>query len=132
MKLTIIPALLLALATIAVTRTVAAQDRFFGVDLGADQRNFLGERPEAAVRSDLADDDRYLTPRQLIQRRAAWEAQQRRERLAAAKRLGYSPSRPPASPIPMMSGPNYLGGRIYYAYPGVFFFAPSGPPIYGW
>jgi len=32
----------------------------------------------------------------------------------------------------MMSGPTYLGSRIYYGYPGRLYVAPVGPPIFDW
>lgn len=46
--------------------------------------------------------DRYDSPRQAVRRNAEWKASQRRQRIAALKALGYSPLRPPASPVPFM------------------------------
>jgi hypothetical protein len=112
---------------------VSAQDRFFGVDLRENDRAFPAERPAPdPAATSQAEADRYLTARERIQRRAAWEAQQRRERIAAAKWMGYSPSRPPVSAIPSMSGPSYAGVRVYYGYPGRLFIAPAGPPTFAW
>ena len=66
--------------------------------------------------------ERYVTTREAIQRRAAIKAAQRRERIAVNKALGYSPSRPPASPVPWMGS---YGGRPivvrYTQFPGMFF-----------
>ncbi len=49
-----------------------------------------------------AQDPRYDTPKQAVRRKAAWKAAQRRQRLENMKRVGYSPSRPPTSPLPFM------------------------------
>ncbi len=76
------------------TATANAQDAFQDALPG-------GEDPPAAANWDAAD-PRYETPKQAVRRKAAWKAAQRRYRLEAMKRLGYSPSRPPASPLPFM------------------------------
>ncbi len=76
--------------------------------------------PEAGV-SDVAQTEdmwfylqelrRYDDPQVVIRRKAELKAQQRRQRLAAMKWYGYSPSRPMANPTPSMgvSSPMWIG-----------------------
>jgi hypothetical protein len=45
---------------------------------------------------------RYDDPQVMIRRKAEKKARQRRQRLAAMKWYGYSPSRPMANPVPIM------------------------------
>ncbi len=66
---------------------------------------------------------RYATPQELVHRKAALRAAQRRERMAINARFGYSPSRPPASPVPWMGSPTVppTAYRVYAPYPGFAF-----------
>ncbi len=75
-------------------------------------------RPSATVTYDSQE-----TPRQRVHRNAALKAAQRRERMAINARFGYSPSRPPASPMPSMGSPIAppLMLRAYTPYPGMAF-----------
>jgi hypothetical protein len=60
---------------------------------------------------------RYERPRDAVHRAAALKAAQRRERIAARKAMGYSPLRPPASPLPFMGGPSsysIISPPLYY------------------
>ncbi len=54
---------------------------------------------------------RYDDPQVMIRRKAERKGEQRRQRLAAMKWYGYSPSRPTANPIPSMgvSSPMWIG-----------------------
>ncbi|HJN10454.1 MAG TPA: hypothetical protein QF564_17335 [Pirellulaceae bacterium] len=85
--------LLLTLATFA-----HAQDPFEGAF-----PPMQNQRPRDTWESQ---DLRYDTRKQAVRRKAAWKAAQRRQRLEGMKRMGYSPSRPPTSPLPYMSSPN--------------------------
>ncbi len=69
---------------------------------------------------------RYATPQELVHRNAAIRAAQRRERMAINAFFGYSPSRPPASPVPSMGSPIVppTAYRTYTAYPGFVFPRP--------
>jgi len=53
----------------------------------------------------VLQDPRFDTPKQAVHRKAAWKSAQRRQRLESMKRIGYSPSRPPTSPLPFMASP---------------------------
>jgi hypothetical protein len=61
----------------------------------------------------LSDLQRYGGPQDLTRVRAAREADQRKERLAAMRWYGYSNSRPMAAATPFTSqyGPRWVGGR---------------------
>lgn len=70
-----------------------------------------------------SQDPRYDTPKQAVQRKAAWKAAQRRQRLESMKRIGYSPLRPPTSPIPFMgSAPG--GFIVPWYYPTAMAYFP--------
>ncbi len=76
-------------------------------------------RPSATATYDSQE-----TPQQRVHRNAALKAAQRRQRMAINARFGYSPSRPPASPMPSMGSPipSPLMLRAYYTpYPGMSF-----------
>ena len=68
----------------------------------------------------------YETPQQLVFRNAALRGAQRRERMAINAFFGYSPSRPPASPVPFMGSPIEppTAYRGYALYPGFVFPRP--------
>jgi hypothetical protein len=84
------------------------------------------QEPEQSSPSDRAtsrEENSYRSPReesarQAIARRAAWKAAQRQQRLEAYKWLGYSPSRPPASPMQFMGG-SPRAGYAYRNFPGM-------------
>jgi len=106
----LIPSLLLLLS---LTASSYAQDPF---DSAFSPR--LSQLSRGSLESQ---DPRYDTPKQAVQRKAAWKAAQRRQRLANMKRMGYSPSRPPTSPLPFMSSPTrWVILPAYYAYPMVY------------
>ena len=66
--------------------------------------------------------DRKTAARMAIQQRAAYKAFQRQQRIESFKWYGYSPARPPASPVPQFgSALPWFGPVIYYQYPGSFF-----------
>ena len=69
------------------------------------------------------DYDRYVTSRDLVHRNAAWKAEQRRQRMAGLSWMGYSPSRPPASPAPTCGSysPNVVGTGVYFPLPGAIY-----------
>jgi hypothetical protein len=68
--------------------------------------------------------------RELVQQNAAMKASQRRQRMAALSAMGYSPLRPPASPIPIMgSYGNFVGVGNYFPFPT--FLHPGGPLVVG-
>jgi len=90
----LISSLLLLFTFAASTYAQDPFDNAFPVRLSQNSRGTLESQ-----------DPRYDTPKQAVQRKAAWKAAQRRQRLANMKRIGYSPSRPPTSPLPFMSSP---------------------------
>lgn len=113
----LIPALLFVLSVLTVTAN--GQDPFEQV------------LPAVQGRSDMnawADQDpRYDTPKQAVQRKAAWKAAQRRQRLESMKRIGYSPSRPPTSAVPYMSAaPRWILVPTYYPTTVVYYPRSSG------
>jgi len=65
----------------------------------------------------------YVTPRELVQRNAAWKAEQRRQRMAGLSWMGYSPSRPPASPAAFCGtySPRIVGMGVYLPLPGAIY-----------
>ena len=66
--------------------------------------------------------ERPETPREAVQRIAAWKAEQRRQRIEAMKWMGYCPSRPPASTLPFMGSPNtWVGAGVRYPLPGMIY-----------
>jgi hypothetical protein len=68
--------------------------------------------------------------RELVQQNAAMKASQRRQRMANLAAMGYSPLRPPASPIPFMgSYGNFVGVGNYFPFPT--FLHPGSPIIVG-
>ena len=70
--------------------------------------------------SQSEDYARYDTARDAIRRKAEWKAEQRRMRMAGLSWLGYSPLRPPASPVPSMSSySGFAGAGIRYSLPGL-------------
>ena len=83
------------LLTVVGATSALAQDPFEGA--------FPQAQNQPSVPAWSVQDPRYDTPKQAVHRKAAWKAAQRRERLEAMKRIGYSPSRPPASPVPFMT-----------------------------
>lgn len=91
-----------------------------------DQDAVLPAPPPAAPQpADQWNSDNLpqLTNRQLaVQQKAAWKAEQRRRRLEAYRWAGYSPSRPPASPIPVMGAPSNMVAPVrVYALPGILY-----------
>ena len=63
----------------------------------------------------VLQDPLFDTPKQAVHRKAAWKAAQRRQRLESMKRIGYSPSRPPTSPLPFMTSPTrWMVVPLYY------------------
>jgi hypothetical protein len=84
-------------------------------------------RPDVTWQGEEAY-SRYETARQRVQRNAAWKAEQRRQRIAARKWLGYDPLRPPASPLPFMgSSPRWVAVGPDFAFPGRFGQSSRGP-----
>lgn len=81
-------------------------------------------RPEGHPNWSNADGGRELTPRERRQQAAAWEAAQRRQRLASAKARGISPSRPSVSAVPSMTSSTSHATRLQYGYPGTFYSVP--------
>ena len=70
--------------------------------------------------SQNEDYARYDTARDAIRRRAEWKAEQRRLRMAGLSWMGYSPLRPPVSPVPMMgSYSGFSGTALRYSLPGL-------------
>lgn len=112
---------ILLFCLVILSHSVAlAQD----VELHAPQSSdglFAAERQQLG--SPNSSYQRTETPQQLVHRNAALRAAQRRERMAINARFGYSPSRPPASPMPFMGSPipRPTGYGIYTPYPGFAF-----------
>lgn len=79
--------------------------------------------PMVAPWTPPEDYDRYVTPRDLVHRNAAWKAEQRRQRMAGLSWMGYSPSRPPASPVPTCGSysPQVIGTGLYSPLPGAIY-----------
>jgi hypothetical protein len=73
-----------------------------------------------------AYESRIADSRELVCRNAAWKAEQRRQRMAGLAWLGYSPLRPPASPVPSMGTySGFVGVGSYFPFPT--FYHPGGP-----
>lgn len=72
------------------------------------------------------DYDRRVDSHELVCRNAAWKAEQRRQRMAGLAWMGYSPLRPPASPVPSMGTySGFVGMGTYFPFPT--FYHPGGP-----
>lgn len=109
----------LSLATLISSQLVAQESVLLRPVLNED--DLFTEDPQPSAGPIY---NRYETPQDRVHRNAALKAAQRRERMAINARFGYSPSRPPASPLPFMGSPITppLMIRTYLVpYPGMSF-----------
>lgn len=66
--------------------------------------------------------ERPESRREAVRRVAQWKAEQRHQRTEAMKWIGYSPLRPPASPLPFMGSPyTWIGAGVRYPLPGMIY-----------
>ena len=115
---------LLKVICLAVVATSAAYAQDPEISVLSSDENFQGAAPIRQLQvNDESSYRPYETSRELIFRRAALKAAQRRSRMATNARFGYSPSRPPSSTLPAMGSP--IGPptalRIFTPYPGFAF-----------
>ena len=104
--LAIVPLVLLAFAATSLAQESQDMDNLFGQPAVTPAPASV---PPMVVPWDSPrEHSSYDGPRRAVHRAAALKAAQRRQRIAARNWMGYSPLRPPASPVPMMGGQSRL------------------------
>jgi hypothetical protein len=115
---------LLRLICLAIVSSSAAYAQDAELSVLRSDDGFHGAAPNRQLQTNNESSyQTYETPRELIFRRAALKAAQRRGRMATNARFGYSPSRPPSSTLPAMGSPigRPTASRVFTPYPGFAF-----------